>query len=111
MKITVTETMFKNQFVAMNRADNFSSTGLSALFEYFEELGQDTGEELELDVISICCDYSEASYEEIADDYSLDLSACDDIEEEFEAVLEYLNNETMVVYADSETGMILYLNF
>lgn len=109
MKITVTEAMFKNEFVAMNRADNFSSAGLSALFDYLEEL--DTGEGLELDIIAICCDYSEASYEEIAYDYSLDLSACDGIEEEFEAVLEYLNNETMVVYSDEDTGLILYQDF
>lgn len=111
MKITVTEAMFKNAFVKMNRADNFSSAGLSALFEYCEERETDLGEEYELDVIALCCDFSEAFFADIADDYSIDLSGCDGSEEEFEAVLEYLNNETMAVYSDSETGMILYQNF
>lgn len=111
MKITVTESMFKDQFKAYGRADNFSSAGLSALYAYLEELENITCEELELDVIAICCDYSEASYEEIADDFNLDLSSCDDIDEEFDAVLDWLNDETVVIHCDGKTGMILYQNF
>lgn len=111
MKITVTESMFIGQFEAYGRKDNFSYAGLSALFEYCEEREQENGEEWELDIIELCCTFSEASYTEIADDYSLDLSGCDDIEEEFEAVLDWVNNESMVIHSDSEKGTILYQNF
>lgn len=110
MKITVNEAMFKDQFKAYGREDNFSSAGLSALYAYFEEMGQDTGEEFELDVIGLCCDFTEAFFDEIADDYRIDLSEFEGVQQ-FEAVLEYLNNETMVVYSDSEAGMILYRDF
>lgn len=112
MKITITESMFKEQFVTMNRADNFSSAGLSALFEYCEDCETDLGEEFELDVIGLCCDFSEEDYSDIADNYDIDLSSCEgDEKEEFAAVVEYLEENTTVVYSDEGTGMILYRVF
>ena len=42
-----------------SRPDNFSRGGLNAFFDYFEELEAELDENIELDVISICCDYSE----------------------------------------------------
>ena len=103
MKITVTESMFKDEFIRMNRGDNFSSAGLSALFEILEEMEQDIGEEFELDVIGLCCDFSEEYYQDIADNYG--------IEGDFDEVLEYIASEALVVYANEETGYILYQNF
>ena len=41
------------------RPNNFSNDGLRALFEYLEYLEEDIGEEFELDVIAICCEYTE----------------------------------------------------
>ena len=38
---------------------NWSWDGARALAEYLEELEQDTGEEMELDVVAIRCDFSE----------------------------------------------------
>lgn len=112
MKITVTESMFKEQFVIMNRADNFSSAGLSALFEFLEDCETDLGEEFELDVITLCCDFTEDHYSDIADDGDIDLSGCEGDEgEEFAAVVEYLEENTTVVYSDEDTGMILYRVF
>lgn len=42
-----------------NRAENFSRAGRRALYEYLTNYEEDTGEELELDPIAVCCDYSE----------------------------------------------------
>ena len=39
--------------------DQFSPAALEALFEFFEELEEDTGDLIELDVIAICCDFTE----------------------------------------------------
>jgi len=58
MKQTISLYQFRDQFMAC-RPDNFSYPGLVALWEYFEEYEQDTGEEIELDIIAICCEYSE----------------------------------------------------
>lgn len=111
MKISVTESMFKDQFAAYGRGDNFSWAGLSALFDYLEEMEQDTGEEWELDVIALCCDFTESDIDAIANDYDLDLSDCLDLEDQFNTVLNYLESETTVIFSDENLGVILYGNF
>lgn len=58
MKITVTESMFCEQFKRI-RPENFSRAALEALFAHFEEVERDLGDEFELDVIGICCDWTE----------------------------------------------------
>lgn len=72
MKVTVTESMFRDMFVNYDRKENFSFEGLGLLFNYLEQLEEDTGYEMELDVIAICCDYCEMSLEEFAQEYSLE---------------------------------------
>lgn len=74
---------FERAFVDMNRANNFSYEGKKALFEYLEELEESTGTPLELDVIALCCEYSEyASLAEFQKDYSKDYESIEDIEGE-----------------------------
>jgi hypothetical protein len=58
MKITLNE----YEFIAAVRAvrpNNFSVEGLRALFAHLEEVEEDSGEEMELDVIGLCCDWDE----------------------------------------------------
>ena len=52
---------FQHAFENMDRSDNFSSAGLRALFNHIEELEADTGEQIELDVIALCCEFTEYS--------------------------------------------------
>lgn len=95
---------FREAFRLAGRNDQFSYAGLECLFDYFEEYSEDIGEPFELDVIAICCDYTEATWEEIAEDYRIDLDHCDDDEERYEAVLEYLQDNTQVIeLGDDET--------
>ena len=64
------------------RPDNFSRAGLSALYDYFEQLEEDIGNPIELDVIAICCEYSEyESLEEFQKDYGDDYQSIDEIEQ------------------------------
>lgn len=58
MKKTVYEDDFLREFRDCNREDNFTFEGLRTLFDYLEQYEEDTGEEIELDVISFCGDYS-----------------------------------------------------
>jgi len=52
------------------RKNNFSYDGLIALFEYLEEYEDSTGEQINFDMIAICCDYSEyRDLEEFINDY------------------------------------------
>ena len=70
MKTTITESGFRNAFHQMGRGEQFSYEALNALFEYYEEV-ESGGEESELDVIGICCEWSEYdSIEELKENYS-----------------------------------------
>jgi len=69
MKQTVTHGDFVDAFRQI-RPDNFSNAGLSALYEDLMQYEAATGEEIELDVIALCVDFSEYdSLEEINSDY------------------------------------------
>jgi hypothetical protein len=70
MKMTVDFGTFQERFDIMSRKDQFSSNGLRALFDYLEDLENDLGEEIEVDVIALCCDYVEyESFEQLQKDY------------------------------------------
>ncbi len=69
---------FQDAFQNMDRGNNFSYEGLRALFDYLEQLEEDMGEQIELDVIALCCEYSEIEEDEeaykeyVGDDAHLD---------------------------------------
>ena len=54
MKQTINEYQFKEAFQS-SRPNNFSYEGLTALYDYLEQYEEDTGQEIELDVIGLCC--------------------------------------------------------
>ena len=111
MKTTLTLSSFVQAFCATGRTEHFSYDGLEALFNYLEELEKDTGEEIELDVIAICCEYTESTVEEIASDYSIDLSEAEGDEDEIASIVEgYLNENTMIV-AKLDNGNFVYAQF
>ena len=98
MKQTVNFSDFCDAFRAYDRYDQFGYQALMVIFEYLEEMEESTGQELELDVVAICCDYSTDPYKNIADNYSIDLSDADgDEDAEKQIVLDYLNDNTMVL--------------
>lgn len=102
MKQSIGFCQFCDAFRDMDRKENFSYDGLRVLFDHFEALVDSTGEEMELDVISICCDYNELSYTDVINEYSIDITDCDgetitDEEELIELVRDYLNDETCIV--------------
>lgn len=105
MKQTINRYQFERAFVAADRKDNFSYEGLGLLFSYFEEIEESTGEEIELDVIAICCEYNEDTVREIALNYNIDLSDCADADEERQTVFDYLSDNTSVV-GDTADGFV-----
>jgi len=65
MKSTVTEYDFTQAFIDMNRTENFSYDGRVALYDWLIEHEEDCGTEIELDVIALCCEFTE--YENMED--------------------------------------------
>ena len=68
MQITVTQHDFTEAMRKL-RPDNFSYEGQIALFDYLEQYEEDTGEQIELDVIALCCEYSEVALEDLPNVY------------------------------------------
>ena len=99
-----TASQLRDEFRAFGRYDNFSYEAYQWLFDYFEEF-----DSTELDVIAICCDFSEDSFEDVAENYSIDISECEDEDEVRDAVLDYLNDNTSVVGSNDST--VVYLCF
>ena len=82
MKQSVNMYDFEREFKRFER-NNFSYDGLKALFGYLEEYEEGTGEEIELDVIALCCDYTEYdSLNEYNRDYDTKYSEIDAIQDD-----------------------------
>lgn len=109
MKTTVSRYYFERAFQEAGRENQFSYEGLSVLFDYLEDYEDSTGEEIELDVITLCCDYNEDTVKAIADNYSIDLSECEDEDEERDTVRDYLNDNTTIA-GETSDGFV-YLAF
>jgi len=111
MKTTVNVSDFRDAFRQAGRQDQFSYEGLGLLFNHLEEIEQDTREEMELDVVAICCDFSEDMPKDIAAYHNIDIEDCGDDEAAVEkVVLEYLEENTQVVGVTS-IGLIVYYQF
>lgn len=107
MKNTLTFSAFCDAFHSAGRKDQFSYEGKRALYDFLEEAFPD----YDLDVIGLCCEYAEASWYEIAQDYNIDLSDAEGDEEEVEAIVEdYLNDNTMIV-GKLDNGSFVYAQF
>lgn len=112
MKETVNESRFIQAFTTL-RPNQFSRNALVALFDYLDQLEQDLGEEQELDVIAICCDWTEyADPVEAAEAYGWEAPEVPENEERDDTsdrkALEFLADQTHVVEFD---GGVLVLNF
>lgn len=79
---TISRTDFHDAFRDMGRGKQFSYEGKNALLDYLEELEDGTGEPIELDVIALCCDYTEYdNLEAFQSDYGDEYKNISDIED------------------------------
>jgi hypothetical protein len=95
-----------------NKDNGFSFEGAKALAEYLEQLEEDIGEELELDVVAIRCEYSEyKNYQELNREYNVidfdkDYPDNDlDDDDKDDLIKAELENRTTVIEFDS--GIII----
>lgn len=83
---------FRDAFRLAGRSDQFSREGMRVLFDYLEQMEQDTGEQIELDVIALCCEWYESSAEELVKD-----NDADELDpEDMDAVEDWLRARTQV---------------
>jgi hypothetical protein len=79
---------FRRAFETM-RPDSFSYEAQEVLFDYLEQLSEDIGKDIELDVIGLCGEYSEELLKDVLENYNL-------------KSLEDLENYTTVLSCDLE---------
>lgn len=105
MKITIDHAgQFRDEFFAHNRQNQFSYEALGLIFDYLE----DTDPDYELDVVAICCEYSEATPSELLEMYTIEGDAdSDDVSDQ---VISFLNENTTVL-GTTDTGSIVYIQF
>jgi len=117
MKQYVSVYDFRDRFLRSETyKNNFSYDGLTALFEYFEELEAGMGEEIEFDMVAICCDYSEydsaeeaaeeCGYVAVGDDDNDGLDETERSEADRDAAIEWLEDRTTVIRLD-KGGVII----
>ena len=107
---TVDLYQFREAFRRMNRQDQFSYEGLEVLFDYLENLSDDIGESIELDVLALCCEYYESSIDELIKNYDIDVSEAEEDEEEIKPIVEeYLQYNTSV--CGETSGGFVYAAF
>lgn len=104
--------------------NNFTYEGKQALFNYLEELEEDIGEQITLDIIALCCEYSEydnayeamqnyqpddmptVDLQEYSDTHNGDCMDLVEVQEASEKLaLEWLRDRTQVI--EFEGGVII----
>jgi hypothetical protein len=93
----------------MDRGTQFSYEALNLLFDHFEEI-ETEDKPIELDVIAICCDYSEDTYDNIARNYSIEDLEDLSIEDKKQAIEDFLNDRTLLL-GQSDNDNLVYLQF
>lgn len=96
---------FRDAFHQAGRGNQFSYEALGMIFDYLEDCGSD----VELDVIGICCEFSEDTPEAIAENYLIDIDGLNDGEIK-DAVLSYLEDNTSIV-GETSSGNFVYVQF
>jgi hypothetical protein len=70
MKTTISQSDFIREFKDYGRDDQFSNDGLCALYDALVDYDEGCGTDTELDVIALCCEFTEyADIEEFWDNY------------------------------------------
>jgi hypothetical protein len=95
---------FRDAFARIGRKDQFSYEALGLLFDYLDECG----ENVELDVVAICCEYSEMNADEVRECYRID-DECYRIDDDTD-VEEYLNEHTLIV-GKTDAGAYVFAQF
>ena len=92
----INQSQFIDSFRSMGRETQFSYAALVALFHHMEDTEENCGEEVELDVIALCCEYVEyASFEE----YNREYHNADNMED--------IESMTTVIYIDKGESFLI----
>ena len=81
---TINLSTFRDYFYKSGQyKDNFSYEGLEALYTYLWLTSEDSGEDIEMDIVAFSCEFAEYySIEKFQEDYGREYKTIEDIEEQ-----------------------------
>lgn len=91
----------RTEFTDALRRDEYagwSYQAAHALYDYFEELSEGIGEDIEFDAVAIRCDWNEYTLEDFAQDYS-NLKEDDETDREFAERMQ--DERTTIIWLDN----------
>ena len=83
---------FRTLWANSSRSSSFSYEALELIYDYFSELETDMS-----DIVAIDCEVVEQDAEDIAADYGIDISDCDDDDEILSEVTDYISDRSCVI--------------
>ena len=111
LKITANADHVVQLAVDYGRLDQFGAKGWRMLAEAIEELSEELGEDIEVDIVAWCCEYShassaEAAFEELHHHYAWAIEDAQwdemDDDEKLEAVKEFLKERSYAMVLESD---------
>jgi hypothetical protein len=91
---------FRQAFHDCGRGEQFSYEALGLIFEYYEQYEDDTGEQVNLDVIAICCDLAELTPADFRKQYDVPADT---------SVMDYLCDQAAYVGETDQT--VIFVQF
>jgi len=92
----ITFSDFCDAFEKLGRGDYFSYQGKRALFNHIEETEEDIGMPIELDVIALCCDFTEyENLDAFRKDYGKKYANIDDVINDYTVIP--VDNEGFII--------------
>lgn len=112
---TIDFSKFCDAFEKFNYNDQFSYKAKKALFEYFEQEEEDGQEQIELDIVAICCEYKEEHWSTIAENYEsfADFLANNHLKDDYqkEDVVNFLTENTAYVGEGEDDNLVYQKKF
>jgi len=106
MKKTIdTASQFRDCFRTAERHNQYSYEALGLIFDYLEELDPN----MEVDVVAICCGYSEDMPESIIESYGIEYDGTEP--NSLDAAIAYLEANTTIVGTTSAGAIVYASNF
>lgn len=102
---------FRNAFKAHGRENQFSYEALQIIFDYCDEFEDG---KWELDVIELCCEFAEDSWESVAENYNIELDDNDSDLDKIQQIKDFLECETIMVGYVSDSSLsntVIYSQF
>lgn len=91
---------FRQAFQDYGRGEQFSYEALDLIFDYYKQYEDDTGEQVNLDVIAICCDLAELTPADFRKQYDVPADT---------SVMDYLCDQAAYVGETDQT--VIFVQF